>query len=225
MSQAEIDAYPVDQSLLAGGTGNSLVAPGDIRYVDLNGDNYIDWRDQDEIGKGGLPDMTYGINLNASYKNFSLSMLLQGASGFNFTFGNQIRNILINNVVPYKFQYDYRWTPDPNDPTVNINPNAQLPASTAANANANNTQVSDFWLQDGTYLRLKNLNFGYELPQQIKDFIGVDNFRLFVSGSNLITWNNLGIYKGTFDSEGPTNQDGTTYPLIKTISYGINISL
>jgi hypothetical protein len=69
------------------------------------------------------------------------------------------------------------------------------------------------------------LNFGYELPQQIKDFIGVDNFRLFVSGSNLITWNNLGIYKGTFDSEGPTNQDGTTYPLIKTISYGINISL
>lgn len=225
MSQAEIDAYPVDQSLLAGGTGNSLVAPGDIRYVDLNGDNYIDWRDQDEIGKGGLPDMTYGINLNASYKNFSLSMLLQGASGFNFTFGNQIRNILINNVVPYKFQYDYRWTPDPNDPTVNINPNAQLPASTAANANANNTQVSDFWLQDGTYLRLKNLNFGYELPQQIKDFIGVDNFRLFVSGSNLITWNNLGIYKGTFDSEGPINQDGTTYPLIKTISYGINISL
>ena len=225
MNQAEIDAHPVDQSLLAGGTGNSRVIPGDIRYVDLNGDNYIDWRDQDVIGKGGLPDMTYGINLSASYKNFSLSMLFQGATGFNFTFGNQIRNILINNVIPYKFQYDYRWTPDPNNPGVNINPNAQLPASTAANANANNSQVSDFWVQDGTYLRLKNLNIGYDIPSNIRDMIGVDQFRLFVSGSNLFTWNNLGIYKGSFDSEGPSNQDGTTYPLIKTISYGINISL
>ena len=225
MSQDEIDAYPVDQSLLAGGTGNSRVIPGDIRYVDLNGDNYIDWRDQDEIGKGGLPDMTYGINLNAAYKNFSVSMLFQGASGFNFTFGNQIRNILINNVVPYKFQYDYRWTPDPNNPGVNINPNAQLPASTAANANANNSVVSDFWVQDGTYLRLKNLNIGYEIPTNIKDLIGVERFKVFVSGSNLITWNNLGIYKGTFDSEGPSSQNGTTYPLIRTLSYGINISL
>jgi TonB-linked SusC/RagA family outer membrane protein len=225
MSQEEIDNYPVDQSLLAGGTGNSRVIPGDIRYVDLNGDNYIDWRDQDEIGKGGLPDMTYGINLSATYKNFSLSMLFQGATGFNFTFGNEIRNILINNVIPYKFQYDYRWTPDPNNPAVNINPNAQLPASTAANANANNSVVSDFWVQDGTYLRLKNLNFGYEIPTSIKDMIGVTNFRVFVSGSNLITWNNLGIYKGAFDSEGPSNQNGSTYPLIKTLSYGINISL
>ena len=225
MSQEEIDNHPVDQSLLAGGSGNSRVQPGDIRYVDLNGDNYIDWRDQDVIGKGGLPDMTYGININASYKNFSLSMLFQGATGFNFTFANQIRNILINNVIPYQFQYDYRWTPDPNNPGVNINPNAQLPASTAANANANNSQVSDFWVQDGTYLRLKNLNFGYEIPTNIKELIGVERFRVFVSGSNLITWNNLGIYKGSFDSEGPATQNGTTYPLIRTLSYGINISL
>ena len=225
MSQDEIDAYPVDQSLLAGGTGNSSVIPGDIRYMDLNGDNYIDWRDQAEIGKGGLPDMTYGINLNASYKNFSVSMLFQGATGFNFTFQDEIRNILINNVIPYQFQYDYRWTPDPNNPSVNINPNAQLPASTAANANANNSQVSDFWVQDGTYLRLKNLNIGYEIPSGIKDMIGVDRFKVFVSGSNLFTWNNLGIYKGSFDSEGPSSQNGSTYPLIRTISYGINISL
>lgn len=225
MSQADIDAHPVDQSLLAGGSGNANLVPGDIRYVDLNGDNYIDWRDQDVIGKGGLPDVSYGVSLNASYKNFSISMLFQGATGFNFTFGNEIRNILINNTIPYQFQYDYRWTPDPNDPGVNINPNAKLPASTAANANANNSQVSDFWVKDGTYLRLKNLNFGYEIPKNIKDVIGVDRFRIFVSGSNLITWNKLGIYKGSFDSEGPTTQNGSTYPLIRTLSYGLNISL
>jgi hypothetical protein len=80
-------------------------------------------------------------------------------------------------------------------------------------------------VQDGTYLRLKNLNIGYEIPTNIKDLIGVERFKVFVSGSNLITWNNLGIYKGTFDSEGPSSQNGTTYPLIRTLSYGINISL
>tara|TARA_B100001059_G_C17829115_1_gene583413 strand:+ start:116 stop:3283 length:3168 start_codon:yes stop_codon:yes gene_type:complete len=224
MSQEEIDNHPVDQSLLAGGTENERVVPGDIRYVDLNGDNYIDWRDLDVIGKGGLPDMTYGINFSASYKNFSLSMLFQGATGFNFNFGNSIRNIGANNVIPYKFQYDYRWTPDPNNPGVNINPNAKLPASTPAQDNTNNSVDSDFWLQDGTYLRLKSLNFGYEIPGSVKDMIGVTNFRVFVSGSNLITWNKLGIYKGTFDSEGPAEQDGVTYPLIKTLSYGINLT-
>ena len=151
-------------------------------------------------------------------------MLFQGATGFNFNFGNSIRNIGANNVIPYKFQYDYRWTPDPNNPGVNINPNAKLPASTPAQDNTNNSVDSDFWLQDGTYLRLKSLNFGYEIPGSVKDMIGVTNFRVFVSGSNLITWNKLGIYKGTFDSEGPAEQDGVTYPLIKTLSYGINVT-
>lgn len=225
MNQAEIDAHTVDQSLIAGGTGNERLVPGDIRYIDLNGDGVLNWRDQDEIGKGGLPDMTYGLNLNASYKGFSISALFQGAAGFNFNITGGARTILANNSIPFEYQYKYRWTPDPNDPGLNINPNAILPGSTDSGAHLNNNQTSDFWLQDGKYLRLKNLNIGYDIPQDVLKTIGFDRIRLFVSGSNLITWNKLGIYKGSFDSEGPVNQSGATYPLLKTVSMGINISL
>lgn len=225
MSQEEIDNHPVDQSLLAGGTGNDLVKPGDIRYRDLNGDGLINWRDLDEIGKGGLPDISYGLNLGISYKGFSIDALFQGATGFNFNIVGGARNILVNNTIPFEYQYEYRWTPDPNNPGVNINPKAILPASTDSGAQLNNNRTSDFWLQDGTYLRLKNLNIGYEIPKSTLEKIGVDNIKLFVSGSNLKTWNNLGIYKGSFDSEGPVNQSGGTYPLLKTISMGINVSL
>ncbi len=225
MSQAEIDAHNVDQSLLAGGTGNERVVPGDIRYVDLNGDGIINWRDLDEIGKGGLPDVSYGINLNMVYGNFSVSALFQGAAGFNFNITDGARTILVGNTIPYEYQYKYRWTPDPNNPDVNINPNAQLPASTNSAAHLNNDRASDFWLQDGKYLRLKNLNIGYDLPEDALQTIGLKKTRIFISGSNLFTWNNLGIYKGSFDSEGPANQGGRSYPLIKTVSMGINISI
>lgn len=225
MNQEEIDAHEVDQSLIAGGTGNERVVPGDIRYRDLNGDGVLNWRDQDEIGKGGLPEMTYGINLNASYKNFSMSVLLQGASGFNFNITGGARTIFQGNSIPYEYQYKHRWTPDPNDPTVNINPNAILPGSTNAGAHPNNNVNSDFWLQDGKYLRVKSLNIGYDLPSNLLNSIGFKQIRIYGAGSNLFTWNNLGIYKGSFDSEGPANQGGSTYPLVKTISLGVNISL
>ncbi|MBU2945977.1 SusC/RagA family TonB-linked outer membrane protein [Zobellia uliginosa] len=225
MNQAEIDAHTVDQSLLAGGTGNDRLNPGDIRYVDLNGDDKIDFRDLDEIGKGGLPDIVYGLNMNMSYGNFSISTLFQGATGFNFNITGGARNILINNSIPFEYQYDYRWAPDPNNPDVNINPNAILPASTDSGLTQNNDKTSDFWLQDGTYLRLKNLNIGYDIPRDVLNKMGMQQLRLFVSASNLVTWNKLGIYKDSFDSEGPTTQNGARYPLLKTISLGVNISL
>jgi len=108
---------------------------------------------------------------------------------------------------------------------VNINPNAILPASTDSGPHPNNNVNSDFWLQDGTYLRLKNLNVGYNIPKEVLTPTGIQAIRLFVSGTNLVTWNNLGIYKGSFDSEGPVTQSGRTYPLVKTVSLGINVSL
>ena len=154
-----------------------------------------------------------------------MSVLLQGASGFNFNITGGARNILNNNSIPYQYQYKHRWTPDPIDPTVNINPNAILPGSTDAGAHPNNDVTSDFWLQDGKYLRVKSLNIGYDLPSDLLSSIGFKQIRIYGAASNLYTWNNLGIYKGTFDSEGPANQGGSTYPLVKTLSLGINISL
>lgn len=161
MSQEEIDNHPVDQDQ----AGNATIRPGDIRYVDRNGDNIIDWRDQDEIGYDRFPDLTYGFNLGVQYKGFSLTALFQGASMFNVMIGDIVRGPLTNGGNAYDFHYKYRWQPDPDNPGVNINKDARLPAMVTEGTSVNNNKASDFWLKDGTYLRLKNLNLGYTLPK------------------------------------------------------------
>lgn len=225
MSQEEIDNHRVDHSLLAGGTYNDKVKPGDIRYKDLNGDGVIDWKDKDIIGKGGFPEMTFGLNINASYKNFSLSALFQGASGFNFDIDGTARGAFNQLEVPFEYQYKYRWTPSPDDPGVNINPDAKLPAATQGSINPNNKVSSDFWLQDGTYIRLKSLAIGYDIPKSLLKKVGIGSMKIYASGTNLFSINNLGIYKKTFDPEGPSNQTGHDYPLVRTVTFGVNVSL
>ncbi|MQY78695.1 MAG: SusC/RagA family TonB-linked outer membrane protein [Bacteroidetes bacterium] len=221
-SQAEIDAHPVDQDQ----NGNTTLIPGDIIYKDLDGNDTINWRDQDVIGYGAFPDLTYGMDINVSYKGLSVSALFQGASLFNMNMTGAARVGFSNGSIPLDYHYDYRWKPDPNDPATNINPDAQLPATNdQVGANANNNKTSDFWLVDNTYLRLKNLNISYNLPQNWIRNIGVQGIRVYVAGTNLLTLSKLGIYKGSFDPEGPTNNATRVYPQLKTITLGVNVTL
>ncbi|NCP83757.1 MAG: TonB-dependent receptor [Bacteroidetes bacterium] len=222
MSQEEIDNYAVNQD----GLGNSTLRPGDVKYKDLNGDGEVNFRDQTDIGRGAFPDMSFGFNVDLEYKGLSVSALFQGASMFNLDVVGRSRGAFDNEGVPHFYQYEYRWQPDPDNPSVNINPNAQLPAITnpGVGANINNSLSSDFWLQDGTYLRLKNLNISYRIPQQFVQRVGIHSLSLFVSGTNLMTWDRLGIYSGSFDPEIPTTTRGA-YPTIKTITFGFNLEI
>ena len=221
MSQEEIDNHPVDQDQ----AGNSTLRPGDIKYIDLNDDKVIDWRDQDEIGYGTFPDLTYGLNLQAEYKGFSVTALFQGASMFNSMISDVLRGPFQNNSNPYEYHYKYRWQPDPDNPGENINPDAKLPAVLAdgTGTNTNNNKASDFWLKDATYLRLKNLNISYSIPNKLTNKVGIRNVSVFVAGSNLFTLSKLGIYKKSVDPEATDYQK--FYPPVKTISCGLNISL
>jgi TonB-linked SusC/RagA family outer membrane protein len=221
MSQDEIDNHLVDQDE----AGNSTLKPGDIKYIDLNGDDVIDWRDQDKIGYGTFPDLTYGLNLQMEYKGFSVSALFQGASMFNSMISDVLRGPFKNNSNPYEYHYKYRWQPDPDNPGVNINPNAKLPAvlGDGSGTNPNNNKASDFWLQDATYLRLKNLNISYTIPNKISKAAGIQNIRVYVAGSNLFTLSKLGIYKNSVDPEATGYQK--FYPPVKTVSCGLNITL
>lgn len=221
MSQDEIDNYTINQDQVS----NTTLRPGDIKYIDLNGDGIIDFRDQDEIGYGDFPDMTYGFNMQLDYKGFSLTALFQGASLFNNNIGDILRGPLQNDANAYEFHYKYRWQPDPNNPDVNINPDAKLPAilGDLTGTNPNNRLTSDFWLQDGTFLRLRNLNIGYDLPEEVVNALGIKSFRVSLSGTNLYTWSKLGIYKDDLDPEQTTTQK--FYPPNKTISLGINVKL
>ena len=219
MTQEEIDNHPVNQDQAE----NSTLRPGDIKYKDLNGDKVIDWRDQDEIGYGTYPDLTYGLNLEMQYKRVSLTALFQGASMFNSMIADALRGPLTNQGNVFEFQYKYRWQPDPNNPGVNINPNAKLPAIYPEGTNTNNNKASDFWLQDATYLRLKNLNISYSLPQKLIKNTGIQNINVYVAGSNLFTISKLGIYKNSVDPEATDYQK--FYPPVKTVSLGLNVTL
>jgi len=220
-SQAEIDNHPIDQDQV----GNSTLLPGDIKYKDINGDGVITNLDRDVIGYGGTPNINFGLNVGATYKDFSFSALFQGATNVNMNFTGAARGpYQNNNSVPYDYQLKHRFVYDAVTDS-NTNPDALFPMVSSDGVNPNNLLTSDFWFKDASYVRLKSLNVNYSLPKDVISKIGVSKLDIYVSGTNLVTWSKLGIFKDTFDPEGPLTQNGRSYPIMKTYSLGLNISL
>ena len=221
MSQDEINNHQVIQD----GNGNLLLNPGDIKYKDLDGNDTINFRDQGVIGfAGGMPEMNFGMNLRASYKNFQLSVLLQGASKFSIYINGPAATMFSNGSIPLSYHYKYAWQPHPDDPSININPDAILPASSFS-ASTNNSRVSDFWLRDVRYLRLKNINISYNIPNNIISKIGLNSTQLYLSTENIFTLTNLGIYKNSFDPEfDPNTQTTRRYPITRSFTAGIKMT-
>ena len=220
MSQDEINNHPTIQD----GNGNLLLNPGDIKYKDLDGNDTINFRDQDVIGyASNMPEINYGINLSASYKNLKLSLLLQGASKFSIYINGPAATMFSNGSIPLSYHYKYAWQPHPDDPSININPDAILPASSFT-ASTNNSRISDFWLRDVRYLRLKNINLSYNIPKKIISKIGLDNSQIYFSTENLFTLTNLGIYRNSFDPEfDPNTQTTRRYPITRSFSVGLKM--
>lgn len=219
MSQADIDKLGFNQD----GVGNTSLRPGDIRYVDLNKDGILDWRDQDVIGKGTFPEVVYSLVTGATYKGFSLEMLWQGSTGFNFYVTGAAASMFSNESIPYDYHYTYRWQPDPANPTTNINPQAQLPAASLG-LNPNNIKRSDFWMKDATFIRLRNVNLTYSFTGNWVKKAGFKNLQVFASATNLVTFTKLGFYKNTFDPDANLSGEGRNYPIHKNIAGGIRLT-
>lgn len=223
-SQAEIDALEFDQD----NNGNTTLRPGDIKYVDLNNDGRLDWRDQDVIGNGAIPHWMFGITTNLSYKNFDLSVLFQGA--FDYYVYNNLRRGIGSTAM-----YKNRWTEE------NNNPNALVPRLGSI---ASGGGYSDFYLTNSNYIRLKNLSFGYTLPKEWVEKAGIDNLRLYFAGTNLLTFDKLKDYgvdpEVTNASSGinqnnqhqyiapldvrPEARNGYYYPQQRTLTFGLNLT-
>ena len=201
----------IDQWAIQDGNGNSSLQPGDVRYVDLNGDNIIDVRDQKVFGDGDKPAINYSLNLGAEYKNFALSVLLTGAAGYDIYLDGEAQSPLRNGFNGYDYQMDY-WTPE--------NTGATFPRITDGGFNDNNYKYSDFWLRKGNHLRVKNINLSYTLPK-FKGNTGFDEMSVFVTGYNLFV---IKGYDEDFDPQN-TSSVGWYYPQTKSFSFGINISL
>jgi len=220
--------------------------PGDMKFEDINGDNKIDENDQTFLGSPH-PKLFYGINLNLEYKGFDLQLFFQG------TWGNKLYNVMkyfqysmvnyngtwnangnnYSNVASDYFDKVYRPAPDPANPVYRDNwggnPNGTVPAPSSDDSrNELNFSNSDFYIEDGSYLRLKNVQLGYNFPKNICNKIRMKNMRVYASVTNALTFTKykgldpeIGKKVGTESNNLFIGIDEGSYPQARTFIFGL----
>lgn len=205
-SQQEIDDAPA----VYGGKKEN-VRPGYIRYKDLNGDHIIDTEDRTIIGDPS-PRYEYSFTLGGDWKGLDVSLFFQGVGKRDmFYTGPGARPLFGANTTLYKHQLD-SWSED--------NREAKFPILlNDVSGTGSNNIVSDYWIRQVSYLRLKNLVIGYTLPKSWTDKATIQNARIYFSGQNLFTKSNA--MEG-YDPENSIS-NGNYYPLMKTLNFGLNL--
>lgn len=203
-SQAEIDALTFQQD----NNNNASLRPGDVRFINTNGDEILDWRDKVELG-ANYPHWTMGLNINAKYKNFDLTALFQGA----FAYYTDVWLMRPTSKVYSEQVYDLRWNEKDNDTE------ALVPRIGGSSLNE---EASDYRYKKAGYLRLKNASFGYNIPKSLLSRLSIEQARISISGTNLFTFDRLKKYH--IDPEAPFGGAGYYYPQQKTISFGLNVT-
>ena len=218
-SQQEIDSY-------VNSSGEKLqpnAHPGDIRFVDMNGDGKIDGNDRSFVGSPH-PDLTAGLTLGFNYKNFDFSAFFSGS------FGNDVYN-LTKYLGEFFNQSQYNknstilnaWTP--------THTNTSVPRVTQDDPN-NNIRPSSYYIENGSYVRLKNLKVGYQLPKNILSLLNVQNAYLYLQATNLFTITSydgidpeVGLQSYTSSSRNlDMGIDRGIYPLSRSYTFGVNVS-
>ena len=212
LTQQEID--DLNGSAPGGTYQTQNPQPGDIKYVDVNGDGLVDNDDRTVIGMNDVPEITFGLNLGFSYKQFDFSALFQGAANFDMYLSQEAAWAFFNGGKVFDKHLDRAQIGT--DGNV-INTNASYPRLTLNN-NAVNERTSSFWVVPGDYIRFKNVEIGYTLPERITSKIGLDKLRVYLNGRNLTTWSKI----KQLDPENPQNR-GWFYPQQKVYNLGFNI--
>ena len=199
------------------------VQPGDIKYKDVNGDGIVDDGDRVAIGATDTPSLIYGLGASVSWRGFDLNLHFQGAGKYTFLINsgavNAFRDGRWGNIL--QGITDNRWiSSDISGTKETENPNAPYPRLSYG-YNLNNQQSSSFWLRNGRFLRLKNLDIGYTLPKPMVNTIHLESVRIYISGQNLITWSPFKLWDPELDSR----QRGQIYPITRSLTAGIQISL
>ena len=190
-----------------------VVYPGDAKYKDLNGDGFIDNYDIGNIGKGTVPQFIYGIYLGSSYKNFDLTALVQGAGGADIYFKE---DAVWEFFALGKVMEHHLGRYNPSDPSSWAN--ATYPRLHPGE-NTNNHQKTTRWLFTRNYVRLKNVELGYRFPRALLSRIKLSGTRIFVNGTNLLTFDKM----NNWDPESGS-EVGNDYPQLRTWNIGINVT-
>lgn len=209
-SQEEADAYTAKYGNPFGKTFKA----GDLRYVDTNKDGKLTADDREYCGSSD-PKIIYGFNINAGWKGIDLSLMFNGAAGVKRLFdGYEVYGNFSGDAAHPATIWRDAWTPDNHDasmPRIFYDTNS---------ASSSRSVQSDFWLQDTSYLRLKNLQLGYTLPKVWLNSVGVENIRIYYSVENLLTFDKMKI---NIDPES-TSQRLSSYPLLRTHAFGVNVT-
>ena len=209
-NQAEIDAHVSPE-------GNRLqpnAVPGDFKWADLDGNGSINAEDRTFLGTA-IPTFTYGMTINASYKNFDLLVFGQGAAGNKIFQG--LRRLDITNA---------NWHGKILDRWVGEGSSSDRPRATLADPNQNYSRPSAFYLEDGAYLRIKTLQLGYTLPNTLTSKIGIRNIRAYVSSNNLFTFTKYTGYDPEVGGGSDTwGIDAGVYPQARSFLFGLNFTL
>ena len=200
------------------GTAPGQTYLGDVKYVDVNGDGIINENDRTVIGNPH-PDFTFGFTNTFKYKGFDLSLFLQGSVGNDVM--NLTRRSGTSNSGLYLNQLDEAlnyWTPD--------NTNTTIPRPIGSSGNTN-LEISDRYVEDGSYLRIQNVTIGYNLPQNLISKVKISRLRIYASAQNLLTFTD---YTGYDPEIGAFNQsvlltgiDNGRFPSPRTYSIGLNL--
>jgi len=209
-NQAEVESYLNEE----GKQVQPLAQPGDFKFADNNNDGVINGDDRIMLGDPN-PDFTFGANLTASYKNFDLSIFLQGVAG------NQIFNGTRRYDLPTS-----NWEVSVLDHWTGAGTSNTFPRLTVDDPNGNYSKASDFYIENGSYLRLKNMSLGYTLPENLLNKMKIAKIRFYLTGQNILTFTK---YKG-FDPEigsadwvFNTGIDRGIYPQPRTFLLGVNV--
>lgn len=183
---------------------------GDFLYADANKDGSLDTEDRVEIGHGNSPRLTYGANLGLSWNNFTFSMLLQGVGDYQVYYNNQaFRFVTVMGQSLIKDITDNAWTPE--------NPYGSKYPILRNNANSKNNIACDAFIHNASYLRCKNIQLGYSIPQHITQKFFVENLKIYTSIDNLFTIT-------SFPGLDPEIAATVGYPAVRQYSIGLNVS-
>jgi len=197
--------------------------PGDIKYKDVNGDGVINDGDRVAIGATRRPNLVYGIGASLSWKGLDFSVHFQGSGKSTFFIEGKTVQAFREGEwgqVMKGVMGDNRWiSADISGNPATEDPNASYPRLSFGD-NKNNFRESTYWLRNGQYIRLKTLDIGYTLPKALTNRIKTNSIRIFLVGSNLLTWSKFKLW----DPELATSH-GEDYPLPKSLTFGINVNL
>lgn len=208
MSQEEIDTWPTQTF--------GAVAPGDIKYRDVNGDGQVDNYDVVPIGYTSIPEINYGFGLSLSWKGIDASVFFSGMAhvtriigGYNL-YGGAASNVKVQGQI-FADVAERSWS-------VNPSPNAEYPRFSTETP-ANNLRPSTFWQKDMSFLRLKNAELGYTFPKKWTSKIKMSTLRIYVQAVNLATISDFKLWDPELESSY-----GNVYPLTRNVSFGLNVN-